>query len=185
MSRPLHGPLVLLLALALWGVSFAVPAITFPPPLTPGPVLGTHNGLQAASDSLLIFALVSSEILGRHPIHMLAWLAFFSRGGALWFANILMLLAPLVYLIVRQRRYATPFLVLLWLWTLLPLAFPVHLLLSHNPNDVKLRYGFYLWWSSLLLMAIFLTAVYGERNRASQAKPATLPSHNSGLANQV
>jgi len=66
--------------------------------------------MSAASDSLLICLMGSSSML-RYRIQLTSlsyWFTLMFRGGSLWIANILMVFAPLVYLLIRRR--GVPFL---------------------------------------------------------------------------
>jgi len=63
-----------------------------------------------------LICLMGSSSKLRHPIQLTClsyWFTLMFRGGSLWIANILMVFAPLVYLLIRRRR-GVPLIALFW-----------------------------------------------------------------------
>jgi hypothetical protein len=99
---------------------------------------------------------------------------FYFSIYSLWLANLWMILAPAMAKRLREGK-GQLFLFTAWLWILVPIPIAIKAYTHHSDiGGTKITTGFYVWWSSLLFMALVCTALH-LRSRPNHLEPYPPP----------
>jgi hypothetical protein len=159
---------VIAIPIVLWLCSFFLPAIFFPPDNAShwAPADGMQRGYAATLLSLTAGVMNAIELADAIHRGHLSWAAaHISAVGLLWLANLWMIIAPFRIRSLSRAR-STPLLITTWLWVVapLPLVWQSFQLTPDGLRPYTLHFGFFLWWFSLLLLALLCTAIRSSRS---------------------
>ena len=145
-------PVLYLLMLALWVVSFFLPALYLSGPVNPG--------WKAAAISAVLLGTLARNELGIHLYY-----------GSFFLANLLVLASPWAYGRARRGRGGV-FLGLMVFWDLLTFSYAVYDRWK-NTAFTSVRLGYWMWEASLVGVTVVLLAARlssGEnRDRSKRA----------------